>query len=273
MTDGSAKTRILMIGDVVGRPGRRAVMELLPRLRHQYQVDLVIANSENAAGGRGLTPGTASELLNSGVDVLTSGNHIWKQKEILPLLDTDVPILRPLNYPRGVPGRGFVVWGSVLIVNLLGRMFLEQVNCPFAAVDELLAREKATHIVVDVHAEATSEKAALAWYLDGRVTAVLGTHTHVPTADARILPGGTAFVTDVGMVGPRDSVLGVRVDAIVEHFCTRLPTRFQVAKGPVQFNAVLVEADANSPRALRIVRVDEFVNDSQNGRQRIGPSQ
>jgi metallophosphoesterase (TIGR00282 family) len=267
VTRGKEILRILMVGDVVGRPGRRAVGEVLPRLRAQHQVDIVIANGENAAGGRGLTPATAEELFVSGVDVLTSGNHIWKQKEILPLLDTDVPILRPLNYPDGVPGRGFLIWDSVLVVNLMGRMFLEQVDCPFAAIDDLLSKETATHnIVVDVHAETTSEKAALAWHLDGRVTAVLGTHTHVPTADARILPQGTAFVTDVGMVGPRDSVLGVRVDNVVEHFRTRLPARFQVAKGPVQFNAVLVEVDANSGKALRIVRIDEFVNGSQNGR-------
>jgi len=255
--------RILMVGDVVGRPGRRAVAEVLPRLRAQHQVDLVIANGENAAGGRGLTPATATELFGSGVDVLTSGNHIWKQKEILPLLDTDSPIIRPLNYPEGVPGRGFLTRGPVLIVNLLGRMYLDHVDCPFAAIDDLLSRETAPCVVVDMHAETTSEKAALAWHLDGRVTAVLGTHTHVPTADARILPQGTAFVTDVGMVGPRDSVLGVRVDRVVEHFRTRLPARFQVASGPVQFNAVLVEADTDSGRALHIVRVDEFVHGSQ----------
>ena len=252
--------RILMIGDVVGRPGRHAVAEALPRLRAQHQVDLVIANGENAAGGRGLTPDTAAELFAAGVDVLTSGNHIWKQQEILPLLDTDAPILRPLNYPRGVPGRGFLVRGAVLVVNLMGRMFMDDLDCPFAAMDDLLAREKAPCVVVDVHAETTSEKAALAWYLDGRVTAVLGTHTHVPTADTRLLPRGTAFVTDVGMVGPQDSILGVRVDAVVEHFMTRLPARFHVAAGAVQFNAVLVEADSNSGRASRIVRVDELVN-------------
>lgn len=254
--------RILLIGDVVGRPGRRAVAAVLPRLRAQYQVDLVIANGENAAGGCGLTPGTAAELFAAGVDVLTSGNHIWKHKEILPLLGTDAPILRPLNYPRTAPGRGYLTWGPVLVVNLLGRIFLESVDCPFAAVDELLQRENAAYTVVDMHAETTSEKAALAWHLDGRVTAVVGTHTHVPTADARLLPQGTAFVTDVGMVGPRDSVLGVRVDAVVEHFITRLPTRFPVAPGPTQFNAVLVEA-ADAGRAARIVRVDEFVQDSE----------
>lgn len=255
--------RILMVGDVVGRPGRRAVAQILPRLRAQHQVDLVIANAENAAGGRGLTPATAEELLHGGVDVLTSGNHIWKQKEILPLLDADAPILRPLNYPAGVPGRGFLTWGPVLVVNLMGRMFLDHVDCPFAAVDALLSRETAPCIVVDMHAETTSEKAALAWHLDGRVAAVLGTHTHVPTADARILPQGTAFVTDVGMVGPRDSVLGVRASNVVAHFRTRLPARFQVAGGPVQFNAVLVEADPRSGQAQRIVRVDELVEDGQ----------
>jgi len=251
--------RILMIGDVIGRPGRRAVAQLLPHLRDQHQPDLVIANAENAAGGRGLTPATAAELFQSGVDVLTSGNHIWKQKEILPLLETDAPILRPLNYPPGVPGRGFITCGPVLVVNLLGRIFLDYVDCPFAAIDALLSRETAPWIVVDMHAEVTSEKAALAWYLDGRVTAVLGTHTHVPTADARILPQGTAFVTDVGMVGPRDSVLGVRTDNVVVHMRTRLPARFQVADGPVQFNAVLVETAGDSRAAQRIVRLDELI--------------
>ncbi|MBU0495413.1 MAG: TIGR00282 family metallophosphoesterase [Chloroflexi bacterium] len=258
--------RILMIGDVVGRPGRHAVAELLPRLRAAHHVDLVIANGENAAGGRGLTPETARELFACDVDVITSGNHIWRQKEILPMLDSDEPVLRPLNYPAGAPGRGALTWGPVLIVNLLGRMFLDHVDCPFAAVDAILSQEPARCVVVDVHAETTSEKAALAWHLDGRATAVLGTHTHVPTADARILPRGTAFITDVGMVGPRDSILGVRVDKVVNHFRTRLPARFLVAGGPVQFNSVLVEADRSSGRALHITRIDDFVNGSPHER-------
>ncbi|MFQ5987737.1 MAG: YmdB family metallophosphoesterase, partial [Dehalococcoidia bacterium] len=206
--------RILMVGDVIGRPGRRAVRTLLPGLRQEYNVDLVIANSENAAGGLGLTTETAEELLDFGVDVLTSGNHIWDQKEILPALDGDLAILRPLNYPPGVPGRGYLIKGEVLVVNLVGRTFMGNFDCPFRTMDQLLEElsDRPSVIIVDFHGEATSEKVALGWYLDGRVSALLGTHTHVGTIDARLLPKGTAFITDVGMTGPVDSVIGDDTD-------------------------------------------------------------
>lgn len=249
--------RVLFIGDVVGKPGRRALQTLLPSLRRELAPDLVIANGENAAGGNGLTLDTAHEILSAGVDIITSGNHIWDQKEFLPHLDSDLPVLRPLNYPPGVPGKGYLQRGEVVVVNLQGRTFMPPIDCPFRAADDLLP--KLTHarlIIVDFHAEATSEKQAMGWYLDGRVSAVLGTHTHVPTADARILPKGTAFVTDVGMCGPSNSVIGVEVQDILERFLLQTPKRFTVAGGPAVLNAVLVTIDDQTGRALSIVRVD-----------------
>jgi len=245
-----------MIGDVVGRPGRRAVGELLPPLKEELGLDLVIANGENAAAGRGLTWSTAEELFAAGVDVITSGNHIWHQKEIIPYLSEGAPILRPLNYPPGVPGRGLLIKNGVAVINLIGRTFLGEFDSPFRAIDEALAGLQEKVIIVDMHGEATSEKLAIGWYLDGRVSAVLGTHTHVPTADARILPKGTAYITDVGMVGPLNSVIGIEVEAVLRFFLTQMPMRFEPAKGPVAFNAVLVEVDEVSGRASRICRID-----------------
>lgn len=250
--------RLLMIGDVVGRPGRRAVRTLLPRLRHEYSIDLVIANGENAAGGFGLTVETAEELLACGVDVITSGNHIWDRREIIAHLDCELPILRPMNYPEGVPGRGYLLIGETVVVNAMGRVFMTPLPCPFRAMDALLeewAERKPGVVIVDFHAEATSEKQAFAWYLDGRVGAVLGTHTHVATADARILPRGTAFVTDVGMTAPRDSVIGNDPEVVMERFLKQIPQRLTVPGGPVIFNSVLVEFDGQG-RALSIQRVD-----------------
>ena len=252
-----------MIGDVVGRPGRTAVSNLLPDLRDELGLDLVVANGENAAGGFGLTADTAKELLSSGVDVITSGNHIWDQKEIVPHLDGPLPILRPLNYPPSTPGRGHLRLGDVIVVNVLGRVFVGDRDCPFRTVDALLdgLDERPAAIVVDMHAEATSEKAAMGWFLDGRVSAVVGTHTHVPTADARILPQGTAFVSDLGMVGPTDSIIGVEPADALERFLTQTPQRLKVAKdGPVNFNSVLVEIDETSGKAIDIARVDRQVN-------------
>ncbi|RLC93382.1 MAG: TIGR00282 family metallophosphoesterase [Chloroflexi bacterium] len=250
--------RILAIGDIVGRPGRRAVGSLVPGLRRDLALDMVIANGENAAGGKGLTPETADELLQSGVDVLTSGNHIWAQRDIIPYLDGALPILRPLNYPPSVPGRGYLWWRRVLVVNLIGRTFMGHADCPFRAMDQLLAclEEKPAAIIVDFHAEATSEKNALGRYLDGRVSAVLGTHTHVGTADARILPRGTAFITDIGMVGPTDSVIGDSTEEVIRRFLTQLPHRLSVGKGPAIFNSVLLEIDESTARAVSVVRVD-----------------
>jgi hypothetical protein len=246
---------ILAIGDLVGRPGRRAISQLLPALRQQYNLDLVIANAENAAGGVGLTPDTAKELLDGGVDVLTSGNHIWAQKEIIPYLDGDMPILRPLNYPPGVPGKGYLTRGRVAVVNLMGRVFIGDFDCPFRAMDQLLARLEPKIIIVDFHAEATSEKVAMGRYLDGRVSAVLGTHTHVGTIDAQILPGGTAYVSDIGMSGPIDSVIGDDTEAVIQRFLTQIPHRLGVGKGKIALNAILVGVDDDTGKATSIERI------------------
>ncbi len=248
---------ILAVGDVIGSPGRQAVSELLPGLRQQYGLDLVIANGENAAGGLGLTLTTARELLNAGVDVLTSGNHIWAQKEIIPYLDGEMPILRPLNYPPGVVGRGYMVKSQALVVNLIGRTFMGNFDCPFRAMDQLLAEpaHRPPVIIVDFHAEATSEKMAMGRYLDGRVSAVLGTHTHVGTIDAQLLPQGTAYVTDIGMTGPIDSIIGDDTEAVLQRFLTAMPHRLAVGQGRTMLNAILVRVDDKSGKAVSIDRI------------------
>jgi metallophosphoesterase (TIGR00282 family) len=246
---------ILAIGDIVGRPGRRAVSEFLPSLRQQYGLDLVIANAENAAGGIGLTLATAKELLDSGVNVLTSGNHIWAEKEIIPYLDSEMPILRPLNYPPGVPGKGYITVGRVAVVNLMGRTFMSDIDCPFRAMDQLLAKLESPIIIVDFHAEATSEKVAMGRYLDGRVSAVLGTHTHVGTIDAQLLSRGTAYVTDIGMTGPLDSIIGDDAEAVLQRFLTQIPHRLSVGKGKIALNAILVKVDDDTGRATSIDRI------------------
>ena len=246
---------ILAIGDIVGRPGRRAVSQLLPGLCQQYGSDLVIANGENAAGGLGLTSTTAKELFDAGVDVLTSGNHIWAQKEIIPYLDGDMPILRPLNYPPGVPGKGYTVIGQVAVVNLMGRTFMGDFDCPFRAMDQLLPKLEQPIIIADFHAEATSEKVAMGRYLDGRVSAVLGTHTHVGTIDAQLLPHGTAYVTDIGMTGPIDSVIGDDTEAVIQRFLTSMPHHLSVGKGKTALNAILVRVADDTGRAISIERI------------------
>lgn len=251
--------RVLMIGDVVGKPGRQAVRALTPRLRRELKADVVIANGENAAAGRGLTPATARELFEAGVDVITSGNHIWDQKEIIPFLDGEALVLRPANYPPAAPGRGLLTFKGLTVLNLQGRSFMVDIDDPFRVADQALESLPAgATVLVDMHAETTAEKSAMAWYLDGRVAAVLGTHTHVPTADARILPGGAAYVCDVGMVGPRDSVIGNDVSAVLQRFLTGMPTRLPVAESSavVQFNAVLVDIDETANRARSIERID-----------------
>jgi metallophosphoesterase (TIGR00282 family) len=250
--------RVMVIGDVIGRPGRRAISRLLPDISREYGVDLVIANAENVAGGIGVTPGTANELLRAGVHVLTSGNHVWAEKEILPYLDgEEMPLIRPLNYPSGVPGRGYLTVGSAMVVNLIGRTFMGSFDCPFRTMDKLLSelKSKPPVIIVDFHAEATSEKVALGRYLDGRVSAVLGTHTHVATADARLLPKGTAYVTDIGMTGPVDSVIGDDIDAVTRRFLTMIPHRLSVGKGKVSLDAVLVGIDDYTGHAFSIDRI------------------
>ena len=246
---------ILAIGDIIGKPGRQAVSQLLPGLRQQYGLDLVIANAENAAGGLGLTLATARELLDAGADVLTSGNHIWAEREIIPYLDGDMPILRPLNYPPGVPGKGYITLGRAAVVSLMGRTFMGDLDCPFQAMDQLLAKLEQPIIIVDFHAEATSEKMAMGRYLDGRVSAVLGTHTHVGTIDAQLLPRGTAYVTDIGMTGPSDSVIGDDAEAVIQRFLTGIPHRLSVGKGKVAFNAIMVKVDDNTGRAISIDRI------------------
>ncbi|MFC2002646.1 TIGR00282 family metallophosphoesterase [Chloroflexota bacterium] len=248
---------VLAIGDIIGRPGRQAIQKLLPELRQQYGLDLVIANAENAAGGLGLTPTTAEELLNAGIDVVTSGNHIWAHKEIIPYLDSGLPILRPLNYPPGVPGKGHIVNSQAMVVNLMGRAFMGDLDCPFRVMDQLLAEPdtKPAVIIVDFHAEATSEKMAMGRYLDGRVSAVLGTHTHVGTIDAQLLPHGTAYVTDIGMTGPMDSIIGDDTGLVLQRFLTRIPHRLSVGKGKIMFNAILVRIDDDSGRAISIERI------------------
>lgn len=217
----------------------------------------MIANGENAAGGFGLTGKTTRELLKNGIDVLTSGNHIWAQKEIIPYLDDDTPILRPLNYPTGVPGRGYLVTGKTMVVNLMGRTFMSNYDCPFRAMDKLLVdiEPKPVIIIVDFHAEATSEKVALGRYLDGRVSAVLGTHTHVGTIDAQILPEGTAYVTDIGMTGPKDSVIGDDTESVIQRFLTMMPQHLSVGKGNPVFNSIIIEVDEDSGRAIGIERI------------------
>lgn len=263
--------RILMVGDVIGKPGRRVIKALLPGLRQEHNLDLVIVNGENAAGGQGLTSATAQELLSAGADVITSGNHIWDQKEIIPHLDGQLPVIRPYNYPPGVPGRGYLVMKDVLVVNLIGRTFMASLDCPFRGADALLASlpQRPPVVVVDFHAEATSEKGAMGRYLDGRVSAVLGTHTHVGTIDAQIFPRGTAFVTDIGMTGPVDSVIGDDVDSVLRRFLTRLPSRLSVGRGEVVFNGVVVDVDNSTGKASRISRISQRL---EAGRDESGPT-
>jgi len=254
--------KILFIGDIIGKPGRQALGRELHRLVDRHAVDLVIANAENAAGGFGLTTETARELFDTGVHCLTSGNHIWDKKEQVPLVLADRRVLRPANYAEGVPGAGSVVVttpGGVKIgvLNLEGRVYMKNLECPFRTADreiELLRRETPL-IFVDFHAEATSEKSALGWYLDGRVSAVVGTHTHVQTADERILPLGTAYLTDAGMTGSFDSVIGIGKTEAINKFLTQLPVKFEVPKKDIRLNAVLVGIDEQSGKALSIERI------------------
>ena len=254
--------KILVIGDVIGKPGREAVKEILPRLRDEYGITLAIANGENAAGGIGLTPGTAQELFDSGIDVITTGNHVWAHHEVIPYLDSNAAVIRPLNYPPMTPGRGYWINDNIMVVNIIGRTFVGDFDCPFRAMDKLLGEldKKPAVIIVDFHAEATSEKVAMGRYLDGRVTAVLGTHTHIGTIDACVLPKGTAYVTDIGMVGPINSVIGVAVTDVIDRFLTQIPKRFSVPKGQVSFDAIVVESTDDSGKAIDIKRVRQVVD-------------
>jgi len=261
--------KILFIGDIVGSPGRKAIKELVSVLVKSKKIDFVIANAENAAGGSGITPEIAEELFGAGIDVLTSGDHIWKKKEIYELLNEDKRILRPANYPEGSPGTGASIVESrdgikVGVINLLGRVFLSTIDCPFKTSQRLVEQlRKKTHIIIiDIHAEATSEKIALGRFLDGSVSAVIGTHTHVQTADEQILQKGTAYITDAGMTGPFDSIIGRKVDQILERFLTQMPTRFEMATDDIRLQGVIVEIDEKTGSALNIKRVHERLEET-----------
>ncbi|MBN2178503.1 MAG: TIGR00282 family metallophosphoesterase [Deltaproteobacteria bacterium] len=256
--------KLLFVGDIVGKPGRRAVAKLLPDLIVSHEIDLVIANCENAAGGFGVTRDVVEELYRNRIDVLTSGNHIWDKKDVKDYMEDYRTLLRPANYPEGLPG-----WGSVLannnsgssvgVINVEGRVFMKPLDCPFRTAEREAAdlKTKTNIIIVDIHAEATSEKEALGWYLDGTVSAVLGTHTHVQTADERVLPKGTAYITDVGMTGSLDSVLGIRKELAIERFLTLTPNKFDVAKENVWLQAVVIDIDNRSGKSTSIERVNE----------------
>jgi metallophosphoesterase (TIGR00282 family) len=269
--------RVLFVGDVVGRPGRRALELLLPGLRAEWDPSLVVVNGENAAGGLGLTASVADRLFALGADVLTSGNHVWDKKDAAGLLEGERRLLRPANYPPGVPGRGSGVFRTedgvpIGVLNLQGRVFLPETDCPFrvGAAEVARLREEARVVIVDFHAEATSEKVALAWHLAGAATAVLGTHTHVQTADERIVEGFTAAITDAGMTGPCDSVIGMRRELSLGRFLTQVPQRFEPAGGPLMLNGVVVEADARTGAATAVHRVRAFVDgdvDDEEGAQ------
>ncbi len=254
--------KILFIGDIIGEPGRKTVARHVPRLVRERGVDCVIANAENAAGGFGVTPDVARELFSVGVHVITSGNHIWDKKEIIEYIKDEPRLLRPANYPKDAPGKGSVVVTTasgekVGVLQLMGRVAMPTLDCPFRVGRhevEALRREVRT-VIVDMHAEATSEKMAMGWYLDGEVSGVFGTHTHVQTADERILPRGTAYLTDVGMVGPTESVIGIKKEIAIDKFLTQMPHRFEVAPGPCVFSAVLFDVDTAMGKALSIERL------------------
>lgn len=263
--DTAATIRLLFLGDVVGEPGRKAVGECLPKMKTELNVDFAIVNGENSAAGRGITPKLCIGLMRAGAAVVTTGDHIWDQKEIIPFLPTEPRLLRPLNFPAGTPGAGYVVLetkkGKVAVINLMGRVFMrDHLENPFtvitAAIEEI--RQETEVIFVDFHAEATSEKVAMGWHLDGMVSAVVGTHTHVPTADERILPLGTAYLSDAGMCGPEDSIIGSQIEPVLEKFHTQMPTRFGIGRGRVRINAVLIEVEIATGRALSIERVVRY---------------
>ncbi|MBI5560035.1 MAG: TIGR00282 family metallophosphoesterase [Deltaproteobacteria bacterium] len=259
-------TKILFIGDIIGKPGRKAVRTLLPDILARHRPDMVIANGENSAGGFGITLEVYEELLKFNVDVITSGNHIWDRKEILESMDRAERLVRPANDPGGSPGKGSIIFEcpsgvKVGVVNLCGRVFMEALDCPFRVGLEYVERlRKETPLIfVDMHAEATSEKAAMGWYLAGKVLAVIGSHTHVQTSDERILNGRTAYITDAGMTGPTDSIIGIEKELVIKRFLTQVPAKFEVAEKGLEFQGVLIEADSESGRAVRIERIKERV--------------
>jgi 2',3'-cyclic-nucleotide 2'-phosphodiesterase len=252
---------ILMVGDVFGDPGRAAIAKLVPKLRQEHAIDFCVVNVENSAGGSGVTPAMARQFLEQGADVMTSGNHIWSRREIVEYIGKENLLLRPANYPPGTPGVGHVTIKAgphkVAVLNLMGRVFMNPIDCPFQKADEVVPelRRQTPIILVDMHAEATSESVAMGWHLDGRVSAVVGTHRHVQTADERVLPGGTAYITDLGMTGPTEGVIGVDRELILQRFLNQMPVRFEPAKGPVALHGVVIVLDPESGRASAIRRL------------------
>lgn len=253
--------RLLFLGDIVGSAGKDAVVRAIPELRLELALHYVVVNAENVAGGRGTMPQHADELFQAGVDLISGGNHTFQHRDLYPYLEQTPGITRPLNYPPGAPGHGVATVGELTLINLIGRTFMAaEYDDPFRAVDGALAEvPDGQYVLVDLHAEATSEKVAMGWYLDGRVTAVVGTHTHVPTADTRVLPRGTAYVSDAGMCGAHDSVIGDEIEAVLSRFLTQMPTRLPAAKGTVQLNGLVIEADPTTRRATSITRYDRLV--------------
>ncbi|HZG14632.1 MAG TPA: TIGR00282 family metallophosphoesterase [Candidatus Bathyarchaeia archaeon] len=253
--------KLLFIGDIVGSPGREIVKDYLPRLKRKYQPTFIVANGENAANGKGITEKIVKELFEAGVQAITLGNHTWDNKEIFDFIDREERVIRPANFPAGTPGKGITYIkqpeGELAIINLQGRTFLPPLDCPFEKADQLVeqARKRTKHIFVDFHAEVTSEKQALSWYLDGRISGLVGTHTHVQTGDERILPQGTAYLTDAGMCGPSDGILGMDREVVIKKFRTQLPVRFEVASGPTQLNGVVISLDKASGKATKIERI------------------
>lgn len=255
---------IMMIGDICGRPGRRAATHHIPVLKEQYGLDFIIANGENTAGGVGITAKVLHELLEMGIDCVTTGNHIWDKKEIFDFIESESSLLRPANYPPGTPGRGYSVFpvknSKVAVINLLGRVFMPPVDCPFRTAEQIVAeiKKECEVIIIDFHAEATSEKAALGYYLDGQVSCVAGTHTHIQTADERVLPGGTAFISDIGMVGAKESILGIEKEPVIDKFLTGLPSKFLVASNDeTLFCAIVIKFDLFAGKVVDIVRIQE----------------
>lgn len=251
---------ILIIGDICGKPGRQAAMQYIPKIKEQYFIDMIIANGENSAAGVGITKKVLDELYGMGIDVVTSGNHIWDKKEIFQFIDDEPYLIRPANYPEGTQGKGYCIFEyqdkKIGVINLSGRSFMPMMDCPFQKIDEILSqlKEVCDLIILDFHAETTSEKMAMGWYLDGRITCLVGTHTHIQTADERILPKGTAYITDLGMVGPWNSVLGVDKDLIIKKFKTGLPVKFELAAGPTVFSAIVLETDDNAKHKVRSIK-------------------
>lgn len=257
---------VLIVGDIVGRTGRRVVKEVMRSYRKKYQADFVIANGENAAGGNGITREIADELFEEGIDFITMGNHTWDKKEILQFIEHEPYLIRPANYPPDTPGKGSAVIKlenrhKIGVINLSGRVFMTPLDCPFRTAEALVKTiaKETPNIIIDFHGEATSEKIAFAWYMDGKVSAVIGTHTHVQTADERILPQGTGYITDVGMTGPQNSVLGVRTDLVIQKFLTQMPVRFEVAEGTAQLNGLFLRIDEKTGKTMLVERINQII--------------